>query len=51
MFSRRRLLQAAPALAVPPGLGAPVRTLDRVDLVDPARGRPIPTRIHMPAAG
>ena len=49
MLSRRRLLQAAPALAVPPALGIPVRTLDRVDLVDPARGRPIPTRIHMPA--
>lgn len=49
MFTRRRLLQAAPALAVPPALGIPVRTLDRVDLVDPARGRPIPTRIHMPA--
>jgi dienelactone hydrolase len=50
MFSRRRLLQAAPALAVSPGLEPAVRTLDRIDLVDPARGRTIPTRIHMPAA-
>ena len=50
MLSRRRLLQAAPALAVSPGLQPAVRTLDRVDLVDPARGRTIPTRIHMPAA-
>ena len=49
MFTRRRLLQAAPALAAPSGLKGQVRTLDRVDLVDPARGRPIPTRIHMPA--
>lgn len=49
MLSRRRLLQAAPALAL---TGAPepqVLTLDRVDLVDPARGRTIPTRIHMPS--
>ena len=50
MFSRRRLLQAAPALAVSPGLEPSVRTLDRVDLVDPARGRTIPTRIHYPTA-
>jgi dienelactone hydrolase len=49
MFSRRRLLQAAPALAVPAALEPAVRTLDRIDLVDPARGRTIPTRIHMPA--
>jgi len=49
MLSRRRLLQAAPALAVPGGLEPAVRTLDRIDLVDPARGRTIPTRIHMPA--
>jgi len=50
MISRRRLLQAAPALAVPTGLQSPVRTLDRIDLVDPARGRTLPTRIHMPTA-
>ncbi|MFZ4066184.1 MAG: alpha/beta hydrolase family protein [Phenylobacterium sp.] len=50
MFSRRRLLQAAPALAFPGRSEPAVRTLDRIDLVDPARGRTIPTRIHMPAA-
>ena len=50
MLSRRRLLQAAPAFAVPGRLEPAVRTLDRIDLVDPARGRTIPTRIHMPAA-
>lgn len=49
MISRRRLLQTTPALALPPVLPSPVRTLDRLDLVDPARGRAIPTRIHMPA--
>ena len=50
MFNRRRLLQAAPALALSPGREPAVRTLDRIDLVDPARGRTLPTRIHMPAA-
>lgn len=49
MFSRRRLLQAAPALALPAGIAPPVRTFDRIDLVDPARGRTIATRIHLPA--
>ncbi|MCA6320191.1 MAG: hypothetical protein IM652_00960, partial [Phenylobacterium sp.] len=49
MITRRRLLQAAPALAVPADLQPPVRTLERIDLVDPARGRTIATRIHMPA--
>lgn len=50
MFSRRRLLQVAPALAVPAEFQPPVRTLQRIDLVDPARGRTIPTRIHMPTS-
>lgn len=50
MISRRRLLQAAPALAVPADLQPPVRTLERIDLVDPARGRTIPIRIHVPTA-
>lgn len=49
MISRRRLLQATPAIALPAGLPGTVRTLDRIDLVDPARGRTIATRIHMPA--
>lgn len=49
MFSRRRLLQAAPALALPAAPQNTVRTLDRIDLVDPSRGRTIPTRIHLPA--
>lgn len=48
MITRRRLLQASPAIALPAALPGGVRTLDRVDLVDPARGRTIATRIHMP---
>lgn len=48
MLSRRHLLQAAPALAVPQELQPASFTLDRIDLVDPARGRTIATRIHLP---